>query len=345
MPSHFDQGFGVEIECYLPEGATTHSVARAVEHRLGKPVQAETYNHHLRDHWKVVTDGSLGDLSRGIELVSPILRGEAGLAEADRVCSALADFGCTVNKKCGLHVHVGVGHPGIKFFKNLVKLYALYEPVIDSMLPASRRASNTTFCKSITPTKLTAIDAAPDFAYLRNSVNPGLGNGARYYKLNLSAFTRHRTVEFRHHSGTLDGNKVRKWTLLCLRMVAAAMNPELALGTASTRVNGARPGSKAHVVGELMLRPEGVTGREALAATGWPSISLPQQAQICGLAFTTQRMGREVRYFAQAAAVGAPTAPITIDGLAALLGSADDERAYMHQRAADLVNGAIAWAA
>jgi hypothetical protein len=60
-------------------------------------------------------------------------------------------------------------------------------------------------------------------------------------------------------------------------------------------------GTKAQLVGRLMLRPEGVTGPEAMAATGWPSISLPQQAAMCGLSYTTKREGRYVRYFAKPA--------------------------------------------
>jgi hypothetical protein len=128
-------------------------------------------------------------------------------------------------------------------------------------------------------------------------------------------------------------------------MVAAARRPDLALGTPAVQpVNRARPGSKAHIIGQLMLRPEGVSGREVCAATNWPSVSMPAQAQICGLAYTTQRMGREVRYFARAAAETVPAVAITVDGLASLVGCEADERQYMHQRVADL-GGSVAWAA
>ena len=33
----------------------------------------------------------------------------------------------------------------------------------------------------------------------------------RYYKVNLEAYSRHRTVEFRQHSGTINFAKMEKW--------------------------------------------------------------------------------------------------------------------------------------
>lgn len=61
--------------------------------------------------------------------------------------------------------------------------------------------------------------------------------------------------------------------------------------------------SKDHQIGEMLLRPEGVTRTEVLQATGWPSVSIPQQAGICGIEIVSQRSGREVRYWARNAAL------------------------------------------
>lgn len=341
--NHLDAGFGVEIECYLPEGETMRAAAAAVGHRLGAYVSVEGYNHQVRSTWKVVTDGSLGDIGRGVEFVSPILRGENGLAQVETVCRALSDFGCTVNKKCGLHVHVGVAGERIGFFRNIVKLYSMFEPVIDSMMPISRRASNNTYCRSMTSARPAAVETASSIANLLHAVAGTTGQLGRYFKLNLQAFARHSTVEFRQHSGTIDATKARRWTVLCLRMVAAAKG-SLNLGGAGPSMNRARPGSKTFVIGEMLLRPEGVSGREVMAATGWPSVSLPQQARSCGIEFTTQRMGREVRYYARSATEVRSTVAITIEGFAAVVGAASDERAYMQQRVADL-SGPVAWAA
>jgi hypothetical protein len=340
--SHMDATFGIEIECYLPEGETMQAAAAAVRAR-GIAVQAETYNHYARNHWKVVTDGSLGD-ARGIEFVSPILCGAGGLAEIEKVCNALSDFGCTVSKKCGLHVHVGVAGARLSFFKNIVKLYSTFEPVLDSIMPPSRRASNNMYCRSMTAARPALIDGATTVGQVLTAATGGAGREQRYFKLNIAAYNRHSTVEFRQHSGTLDAGKARNWTVLCLRMVAAA-HRELAISSTPTRqLNSARPGSKAHRVGEMTLRPEGATGREVCAALGWPAVSMPQQLEMCGLSYTTQRTGREVRYFACASQEAQAATPITIEGFATIIEADESERSYLRQRAADL-SGAVAWAA
>jgi hypothetical protein len=40
--------------------------------------------------------------------------------------------------------------------------------------------------------------------------------------LNLVAFEKHGTVEFRLHQGTLNGAKIERWTRLCVRLVEIA---------------------------------------------------------------------------------------------------------------------------
>lgn len=366
MPfSLYDTGFGIEIECYLPEGGTMQAVATAVRARIDKPVHVTGYNHQTppEGSWKITTDGSLGDYSRGMELVSCVLRGETGVTEAEKVIRALSDFGCTVNKKCGFHVHVGLADPQGRHSENaetrktiqrLATMYATFEPVLDSLMPPSRRASNNSYCRSITHASPAAINAAASIGAVINLVNPG-SSGGRYSKLNLHAFRKYGTAEFRQHSGTMEPNKVRNWILTCLRMVAAARNGAEVITAApaptqNNPVNRARHGSKSWQIGQMMLRPEGVTGPEACAAVGWPSVSMPQQAQICGLTYTTQRIGRSVRYFARAAQaevqaqVAVTPTPITLLGFCELIGSDPNEREYLLQRQADL-GGPISWAA
>lgn len=373
MPNYLDQGFGIELECYLPEGMTQQICSQAINQRLGTTtVRPEGYNHQRRPHWKIVSDGSLGDYLRGIEVVSPVLHGEDGIREAEQVTRTLEDLGCTVSRKCGFHVHVGVGpNPDINFWRNIVKLYAMFEPVLDSLMPPSRRGSANPYCQSLTQTNLTRLASASTLSDVRFAARM---NG-RFYKLNLESFARHRTVEFRQHSGTLHADKVSNWIRVCLRIVAkatagfattaapAAVVPAPTLSApapAPVLVNRARYGTKSWVIGNMMMRPEGVTAAEAMEAVNWPSVSLPQQARICGLDFTTQRMGRTIRYFARnaaAIAMVAPAAPavatsaapqqetfpITLDGFIAAIG-ADDQRTYLVNRTRNL-SGSIDWAA
>lgn len=362
MPTEpFANTFGVEIECYMPQGATHAQAAEAIRTRINRPVHHQSYNHVTPRDWKMVTDGSLGDYTRGIEIVSPVLVGLGGVAEVTKVIQALSDFGCTVSKKCGLHVHVGMPAsnpalarpsqtPILDDMKRLLTMYSVFEPVIDSLMPPSRRANDNQYCASMTSCAPTTIAATQNWNALVNLVP------SRFRKLNLLAWSKYHTVEFRQHSGTMEATKARYWVLTCLRMVAAAMNGATiqtgtaATGVASTPVNQARVGSKSWQVGQMMLRPEGVTGPEARAAVGWPAISMPQQAAICGLQFTTTQVGRTVRYFARTAQaevvaqVAVPPTPITLLGFLDFIGADVAEREYMLQRQADL-GGPISWAA
>lgn len=211
------QTFGVEFEFILPVGVSSYDLAvRLTE--AGVPTQAEMYNHHLRSHWKIVTDGSLGDYANGRELVSPVLSGEAGMAAMRAACQVLTAAGCKVNKRCGLHVHVGARHRPVSFFKSLVRLYRHYEAAIETCLSASRRGRANMFCQPVTTTEmqLSQVRTVDDLRRVMHS---------RYTKLNLQSFWRHGTVEFRQHQGTVEARKAEMWVRLCLKMTALACAP------------------------------------------------------------------------------------------------------------------------
>lgn len=56
--------------------------------------------------------------------------------------------------------------------------------------------------------------------------------------------------------------------------------------------------TKTSIVRDMLLRPEGVTAKEVLAATGWPAVSMPQQAKAAKLELTTTKdEGQPTRYF------------------------------------------------
>jgi hypothetical protein len=44
-------------------------------------------------------------------------------------------------------------------------------------------------------------------------------NHDRYYKINCEAWGRHHTIEFRHHQGTTDYDKISYWARFCIKLV------------------------------------------------------------------------------------------------------------------------------
>lgn len=103
-------------------------------------------------------------------------------------------------------------------FENIskvVKVYRRVEKMVDCFMPASRRGNRNNMCRSI-------VGANDQYFTMRNSA-------FRYFKLNVQSFFRHGTVEFRHHSGTLDAVKIKNWVLF------TAIVTEKARGTVSSQ--------------------------------------------------------------------------------------------------------------
>jgi hypothetical protein len=220
-----DLTFGIEIECFLPVGMSLATLARKIAD-AGIPCEAEGYNHNVRNHWKVVTDGSLGDYSRGCEVVSPVLRGEEGFAAVRKACDTMVAAGCTVRRSCGFHVHVGASGADVSFFKNLAAIYAKYEGTICTVLAPSRNGNMYAApIASRVRINREQISAAREISTTLHHLGAPQSrgrNGSRYATLNFCSYWQHGTVEFRHHQGTVDATKAINWIKLCLRMAGVA---------------------------------------------------------------------------------------------------------------------------
>lgn len=191
--------FGVEIECY---NAPVRPLINAVTSR-GVGIDYAGYDHRDRtDSFKLVTDSSIhGD--QPIECVSPILKGNKGEAQLEKVCDALHSIGARVNISCGLHIHFAASKLTDEHYVNIFKNYQKVEQVIDMFMPVSRRGNNSQWCGSL---------RSYDFStcMTKRDVNRTLSFN-RYHKVNADAYTRHQTIEFRQHSGTTDYSKIIMW--------------------------------------------------------------------------------------------------------------------------------------
>src|SRR5262245_26549167 len=117
----YSRKFGIEIECMLPRTQTMDSVARAIN-TAGVPCFNAGYSHSRSSQWKVVSDGSLSG-GNGMEIVSPPMTGEQSLDHIAIVCRVLNELGATVNRSCGLHVHVDAGNLQAPAMRKLAAIY------------------------------------------------------------------------------------------------------------------------------------------------------------------------------------------------------------------------------
>lgn len=111
----------------------------------------------------------------------------------------------------------------ITTWRNLLLSYKHAEAEIDKFMPASRRGGSNTYCGSLIQFPDERIRSARNIRELQGLFP------SRYMKVNLQAYSRHRTVEFRQHSGTISFTKIENWggldrIYLCIRGFSACRN-------------------------------------------------------------------------------------------------------------------------
>lgn len=138
----------------------------------------------------VRTDGSLS--SGGLE-VCILFDASKGFKKLEKLCKVLADNGATVDSSCGLHVHLDYHGFSKTQVLAIGRHFEKFLPVLSQLVPASRRSNN--YCK------LKACDSD------------------RYSAINLTAFSKHKTIEVRLHSGTTSFEKIKNWVelLICIK--------------------------------------------------------------------------------------------------------------------------------
>ena len=203
-----DLTFGVEIECTVPANVT---IMMGGYHRGIQVPQ-------LPVGWTAQYDGSIqaGRGRQGVEIVSPILKGEDGLRQMLFVLGWLRSIGAKVNTTCGFHVHVGFNAQQTTELGRVVSLVARHEKGLYAVTGTKSREEGN-FCRPIKD----AVDYASFKAGERRPRLPY----TRYFTLNLAnlAYGTKPTVEFRVFGSTLNDVKATGYVRLALAIVEKAL--------------------------------------------------------------------------------------------------------------------------
>jgi len=221
------------------EGRNRDSLARFIREKTGIQIRSEGWNTTTKEYWKIIYDGSVSGEGEDCEVISPPIKGKQGLEDLKKVVNAMKDFGVVVNTSTGLHVHHDIKNISTDALGMLVQFYAFYEGIFDTFQPKSRRGQNAGLCQSVK--RHFDADTAQDvFEKIKQRLrrtdsscekigethNQGIKDNnfdtlfydefhyRRYCKLNLQSYYKHGTVEFRHHSGTVDAEKICNWVEL-----------------------------------------------------------------------------------------------------------------------------------
>lgn len=213
--------FGVEMECFVNRGAI-----RTAAERTRMAYEYEGYNHRDgHSYFKFTTDGSVRGMADPIECVSPVLAGNDGKKMLKNACKTLNTANAKVNQTCGLHVHIGAAKLTEKQYCNVFVNYMYLEAVIDTFMARSRR--NNEYASSVQDHKYN-IERALTIENMQNALH-----NCRYHKINPMSYNRHKTIEFRQHSGTTNYDKIINWVNFCGKLVIWSKKNRLTAPVAS----------------------------------------------------------------------------------------------------------------
>lgn len=199
--------FGVEIECNVERGAIREAAVIT-----GMSYQYEGYNHRDgHSYFKFTTDASVQG-ANAIECVSPVMQGTKGKSTLKCAVETLNRAGASVNRSCGLHVHIGAADLTQQQCANVFNNYYFLEALIDSFMAPSRRRDTNCYCRSLSDhSALTKCKSMSEVQYTLDS--------DRYHKINPMAYNRYKTIEFRQHRGSVNYDKILNWVMFCGKLV------------------------------------------------------------------------------------------------------------------------------
>src|SRR3990167_3211700 len=202
--------FGVEIEVYNEDIEKTIEAIAEIPRAVG-----------------VQEDGSLGNT--GVEFQTPPASGKKGERLIKRICAILDKQDFIVNDDCGLHIHIdgqGFIEPEeyIKI-KNLWLFYMAIEDVILAFLPKKRRGNRycIPFKRGYSSVEVARCNDRTELETLwyrdENEKNKKTRKGNKYDQSRYNGFNFHSLfanghIELRHHSGTINADKILQWANL-----------------------------------------------------------------------------------------------------------------------------------
>lgn len=270
--------FGVEIETV---GVSAFNMANKLNSH-GIHADDIGYSHLTSPNWKVVPDSSIGRRENSCEIVSPVLNKSDGLDILAKVVEAMtADHPSTtkvrVNSKCGYHVHIDATHLSVEEIKKIVKRYMQFEEIIDSWMPRSRRGHNNSYCQSNKRMIENYSQIKNDLEEACTLYSLSYVFRTRYLKVNLESLRRYKTIEFRHHHGSISQRALSFWVRFLFEFVAESIrlcnpNEPTAIGEAVIVATRKIRGKLGKMLEAMSAAP--VNMSDLMQMTGWTETSV-----------------------------------------------------------------------
>ena len=219
------RAYSAEIECYIKQYNELEAVSKAISPAVG-----------------ISGDGSLED--NGVEFQTPKLSGSKGDKVLRDLCNALADNNASVDRTCGLHIHLDTsdftGREDL--IKKTFLFYLAFEPVIFSYLPMSRRKN--TYCLPLSEfyhqkeiENAYGIEELEKIWYREQNIEriedrkKEKYDGSRYAGINFHSMLSNGHLEIRYHSGTINYQKIKHWAYLHIAILNAIKSGRIYMDT------------------------------------------------------------------------------------------------------------------
>ncbi|MFA5396170.1 MAG: amidoligase family protein [Methanogenium sp.] len=160
----------------------------------------------------------------GKEYRSSPSQGDKLFEMVDGFSKELIDTKHTVDRSCGLHIHIETP-TDVDLIKKLYCFYSKYEGLFFAMLPKSRQKNK--YCGRFNRfdkfsykdvLKIKDLKEFKKLFYETNRFFPinDHGNKKRYCWVNFHSIFYRGTLEIRGHSGTINARKIKNWIMLHL---------------------------------------------------------------------------------------------------------------------------------
>jgi hypothetical protein len=149
---------------------------------------------------------------RGKEFYSPILYGDDGLAEVEKLCQIAEQFGWTADIDCGYHLHLDMQTESLDAMRSIAYAWSNLYDIALACVNMERRHDSEYSRDIMHPTDVESVSDL--LSFFRHT--------DRYNFFNVQAYHYHGTFENRLHEGTFDQRTICNWIIFNLRITEAA---------------------------------------------------------------------------------------------------------------------------
>lgn len=169
--------------------------------------------------WKLDSDGSLRN--NGVEYISVPMFGEDAANALDGLSEELTAAGPELSHRCGLHVHIDVSGMTVEELLSYVVVVSFAEPLLYKYVGVTRRENIHCLPFSDTGNMMPFLNGIK-YGQSTHEVATAIRHMCKYSGFNILPVMYQGSVEFRHHSGEYNAERIIEWVniLQTLKLVA-----------------------------------------------------------------------------------------------------------------------------